>query len=480
MAPVVQLTRTHRILIGIIVVGATVIAAIGFVGSYAAVRELAERKGFGDFAPFVPIGIDAGIVVLLALDLLLTWMRIPFPLLRQTAWLLTAATVAFNGAAAWGDPLAVGMHAIIPVLFIITVEAARHAVGRITAVAADKHMEGVRLWRWVLSPFPTFRLWRRMKLWELRSYQEVIDLERDRLVYRARLRARYGRAWRRRAPVEARLPLKLAHLGVPLDPDAPAIEPAPVAVAAPAGGGPALGPGRTAAGAAVNRLWKDRRPAADMGGGHGTLAGGVPAGPLAAAAAGTEPGTATAREPGYQELPADPLPHLAPRAERPAGDAGPGHDRVDGRPDEAVEPLPDFATGDAPYTHPLAGPYDPPGVEPFTDPPADTVPGSAGRRDLRAPLERPTRGDEPAQPADGDAPMGLPAGVEPGEFYYRAYRELLGSYDGSTPPNARHLARHLFDAHQVGTADGNMLSERYLLPYVRECRERHRTEVGVA
>ena len=53
-------------------------------------RDLAERKGFGDFAPFFPIGIDAGIVVLLALDLLLTWIRIPFPLLRQTAWLLTA------------------------------------------------------------------------------------------------------------------------------------------------------------------------------------------------------------------------------------------------------------------------------------------------------------------------------------------------------------------------------------------------------
>jgi hypothetical protein len=57
------------------------------------------------------IGIDAGICVLLALDLLLTWIRIPFPLLRQTAWLLTAATIAFNGAAAWPDPLGVGMHA---------------------------------------------------------------------------------------------------------------------------------------------------------------------------------------------------------------------------------------------------------------------------------------------------------------------------------------------------------------------------------
>ncbi|MFI1966972.1 DUF2637 domain-containing protein, partial [Streptomyces pathocidini] len=102
-----KLTRTHRILAGVVVAGAIVIAAIGFAGSYAAVRDLAEKKGFGAFALVFPIGIDAGIVVLLALDLLLTWIRIPFPLLRQTAWLLTAATIAFNGAAAWPDPLGV-------------------------------------------------------------------------------------------------------------------------------------------------------------------------------------------------------------------------------------------------------------------------------------------------------------------------------------------------------------------------------------
>ncbi|MGW1088940.1 DUF2637 domain-containing protein, partial [Streptomyces sp. NPDC002596] len=80
----VKLTRAHRILISVVVAGAVIIAAIGFAGSYAAVRELAVAKGFGDFAYVLPIGIDAGICVLLALDLLLTWMRIPFPLLRQT------------------------------------------------------------------------------------------------------------------------------------------------------------------------------------------------------------------------------------------------------------------------------------------------------------------------------------------------------------------------------------------------------------
>jgi hypothetical protein len=251
----IRMGRTHRILVGIVVAGAVVIAAIGFAGSYTAVRNLALHKGFGAFSNVFPIGVDAGIVVLLALDLLLTWFRIPFPLLRQTAWLLTAATIAFNGAAAWPDPLGVGMHAVIPVLFVVCVEAARHAIGRIADITADRHMESVRIARWLLAFPSTFRLWRRMKLWELRSYDEVIRLEQDRMVYRARLHAKYGRAWKRKAPVESLMPLRLARYGVPLTetaqaglaaagitvpvappaaPEPPAISPAPAPAPAPA------------------------------------------------------------------------------------------------------------------------------------------------------------------------------------------------------------------------------------------------------
>ncbi|MFG2425198.1 DUF2637 domain-containing protein, partial [Streptomyces sp. NPDC048448] len=46
----VRLGQTHKILIGLVVAGALVIAGIGFAGSYAAVRELALKKGFGNFA----------------------------------------------------------------------------------------------------------------------------------------------------------------------------------------------------------------------------------------------------------------------------------------------------------------------------------------------------------------------------------------------------------------------------------------------
>ncbi|MET8030261.1 DUF2637 domain-containing protein [Streptomyces avermitilis] len=262
-------------MISAVILGGLVIAGIGFAGSYAAVRELAIKKGFGNFSYVFPIGIDAGICVLLALDLLLTWIRIPFPLLRQTAWLLTAATIAFNGAAAWPDPLGVGMHTVIPILFVVAVEAARHAVGRIADITADKHMEGVRLTRWLLSPLPTFLLWRRMKLWELRSYEQVIKLEQERLVYQARLHSRFGRAWRRKAPVESLMPLRLARYGIPL------IQTAPTGLAA-AGIEPVLPPP-----APQPQPQPQAEPADTVGGGTGQVT---------AAALGNQPAAATAGE----------------------------------------------------------------------------------------------------------------------------------------------------------------------------------------
>ncbi|MFD5838203.1 DUF2637 domain-containing protein [Streptomyces collinus] len=242
-----QLTPLQRRLVAGVVVGGAVIAVIGFIGSYAAVAELAERKHFGRFAMLYPIGLDAGILVLLALDLLLTWLRMPLALLRHIAWLLTAATIAFNGAVAWPDPIGVGMHAVIPVLFVAVVEAARHAIGTAADVAAARHMESVRLSRWLLAPIRTFFLWRRMKLWELRSYDAVIALEQQRAAERLRLRAEYGRMWRRHAPVDVVIAYRLTRYGRPLptvegvlDVDAEPVE-QPTVAPAPQGA-PALPP----------------------------------------------------------------------------------------------------------------------------------------------------------------------------------------------------------------------------------------------
>ncbi|MFH8345813.1 DUF2637 domain-containing protein [Streptomyces sp. NPDC018045] len=442
-------SRTHRILIGVVVTGAALIAAIGFAGSYTAVRDLAERKGFGAFSAVFPIGVDAGIVVLLALDLLLTRARIPFPLLRQTAWLLTAATIAFNGAAAWPDPLGVGMHAVIPVLFVVAVEAARHAVGRIADLTADKHMEGVRLARWLLAFPSTFRLWRRMKLWELRSYDEVIKLERDRLVYRTRLRARYGRAWRRRAPVEALLPLRLARYGVPLtDTGAAGLTAAGIETpaAAPAPGTPVL----------------DRPPT--------PVPTPVPA-PEPESASAPEPAPTTDRAPAPG--PTGPAAESPPHEPRLAVPVGPGRTRpLGGTPGPLPIPEPRAAR----EPHPAPEPRPVPEARPRPEP--ATVPEPTPPAPTPAPIPEPTPLPTPEAPAELPGSPGLPDDAPRDEAYYEAFRTYVAERNHF--PDSRQFGRHLLEVYGVTGREGGPLTESCLRAFVREFRQRLREEVETA
>lgn len=437
-----QLTRTHRILIGVVIAGAVLIAAIGFTGSYAAVRALAEKKGFGAFAAVFPIGIDAGIVVLLALDLLLTWIRIPFPLLRQTAWLLTAATIAFNGAAAWPDALGVGMHAVIPVLFVVAVEAARHAVGRMADLTADKHMEGVRLARWLLAFPSTFRLWRRMKLWELRSYDQVIRLEQDRLVYQARLRARYGRNWRRRAPVESLMPLRLARYGVPLAETAPAgLAAAGIDQPVDAAHSRALSPAPAHPGPEALPTAAPPRPAPES-----------ERQPEPPQESGQE--SAAATEPAAAGRP-------APQPAAPDAEGAPAHQDV---PRPRPEPV-----AEAPEP---AAPHEP---EPTAAGPQLTVPVGPGRS---RPLG--TAGGALPQDAPDDAPVEPPV-WEPAddaprdEKYFAAFRSYVAEKNDF--PDSRQFGRYLLEFYGYQGRDGGPLSEGYLRGFIRDFRARFRMEM---
>ncbi|MFE2045331.1 DUF2637 domain-containing protein [Streptomyces sp. NPDC059477] len=210
--------RTMRALAVIAGVGGLVLAGIGFTGSYTTLKNLAMGKGFGDFSYAFPIGIDAGILVLLALDLYMMRKRMPLPILRWTAHALTAATVAFNAAAPPGpvmdDPLAASMHGVIPVLFIVAVEAARHYIGRMAdLLAGETPLGSVPLARWLLAPLSTAGLSRRMRLYHL-PYTEAVSQHQQIRIYREGLRQKYGtKEWRSKATANELLPFKLAPFG---------------------------------------------------------------------------------------------------------------------------------------------------------------------------------------------------------------------------------------------------------------------------
>jgi hypothetical protein len=213
--------RAMKAIIWTAVICALILAGIGFTGSYTAVRKLADAKGFGTFSHAFPIGIDAGIIVFLALDLILSHKRMPLPPLRWVAWALTGATVFYNASAGkkpiTEDILAAAMHATIPILFIGAAEAARHYIARLAQITADKHIDGVPLSRWIVAPLSSFRIWRRMRLWNIRSYATVIDMEKEVRIYRARLKKQYGRGWRRKAGADQILVLDLAGSGMRID-----------------------------------------------------------------------------------------------------------------------------------------------------------------------------------------------------------------------------------------------------------------------
>ncbi|GAA2969251.1 hypothetical protein GCM10010519_00470 [Streptomyces lactacystinicus] len=247
----VKWTRGRKALFGAIGAGSIAIATAGFVGSYTAVRALAEEKGFGSFAPAFPLAVDLGIAVLLALDLALTSVNLKYPLLRYIAWLLTAATIFFNAASSWPDVLGSAMHATIPVLFIAVTEAMRNAIAKATDLELDQHMDSIRLSRWFLQPVATFSIWRDMKLWEIRSYALALERYQEKMLLRQDLRAKYGRGWRRKATSAELRPLRQARLGIAIDrravditapaepqldevPAPAAVEAAPPAPAAPA------------------------------------------------------------------------------------------------------------------------------------------------------------------------------------------------------------------------------------------------------
>ncbi|MGW7711595.1 DUF2637 domain-containing protein [Streptomyces sp. NPDC054771] len=213
--------RAMRWVIGVSIACATVVAGIGFSGSYDAVRGLADDHGFGWFAWVFPIGVDAGIVAMYGLDLVMVHRRMPKPLLRLIAHILTLATIIFNAASGAKpvreDPLGALMHGVLPVLFIAAIEAARHLIIRTNRMTLGTESDSVPLHRWILSPWPAWKTYRKMKLRGITSYNRVVEMDKELDVYEAWLQHKHGRGWKKKAGATAMLPFQMARYGLTVD-----------------------------------------------------------------------------------------------------------------------------------------------------------------------------------------------------------------------------------------------------------------------
>lgn len=196
-----RLSRGQRIAVGISVTLGLALAGYGVAGSYETVSDLARRE-WVPLPHLVPVGIDGGIVGVVALDLVFTWTGQPLGWLRQLVRLLTIGTVAANAAAGWPDPIAVGLHDAAPLMLLSMVEAGRAVLLRLLGERNGTRRDRIPLARWVLAPWRTWLLWRRMVLWSISDYHHAVEIELSLGRAITLLRATYGSRWMRDAPAE--------------------------------------------------------------------------------------------------------------------------------------------------------------------------------------------------------------------------------------------------------------------------------------
>ncbi|WP_404870975.1 DUF2637 domain-containing protein (plasmid) [Kitasatospora griseola] len=183
-----------------IVAAALALAGIGLYLSFEHVAGFAfDRLGFGTLrqGQLFTGGVDTGIMVLIAIDLLMAWLRRPVGWIRYPVWLLTAATVVLNAASAapkghwgWLDYVAVAAHGIVPVLFIVVVDVGRDSIDRVVRPERAER-DSIPLIRWLLAPVRTGRVYRRMRLYDVHSYPEMVRRDQELIAYELWLKRKY-------------------------------------------------------------------------------------------------------------------------------------------------------------------------------------------------------------------------------------------------------------------------------------------------
>ncbi|MFF4384454.1 DUF2637 domain-containing protein [Kitasatospora sp. NPDC001547] len=218
----IVLARWEKALAGVGAALAVGVSTIGLVASYKAVEAKAalpvKDGGWGWDEPWMlPIAVDLAILAFSIVNLLLIRWE------REAAWVkwvpraLTGLTIWLNWQAGASGTAAAG-HAGLAALWVVFSEIAAHLyAGHIGRLRGRKRMEGVRPSRWLLSPIATARIARQMKLWEITSYTEALELARSREVYRELLTQRHGKRWRRKASRQDLLPVTLAKFGLTVE-----------------------------------------------------------------------------------------------------------------------------------------------------------------------------------------------------------------------------------------------------------------------
>ncbi|MBB0246417.1 DUF2637 domain-containing protein, partial [Streptomyces alkaliphilus] len=214
------LAKWEKWLLALGVLLGTGVATLGLISSYQALEAKAaappEDGGWGWAWPWLlPVGVDLSILAFSIVNLLLVRFDRPLWWVKWVPRAGTAVTVYLNWEAASSLPSQIG-HAVLASLWVVFSEIAAHLyAAHIGATKGRIKRERIPRSRWLLAPFSTPRIARRMRLWNL-TYRQALEQDRQVRIYRERLRQRHhdrGRRWKEACTPEEMLPFNLGPLG---------------------------------------------------------------------------------------------------------------------------------------------------------------------------------------------------------------------------------------------------------------------------
>jgi hypothetical protein len=189
--------------------------AIGFLSSFTTLYGAASAHGWA-FPALLPLAVDSGILAYVLLDQLAVTLGARSRWLHLVAWVLAGFTVWANAAVSPADGAVWRViHAAMPALWVLGVEALRFTWRRLHEDPAAAGDEIPRA-RWLAAPWPTLKLWRRMKLANVTSYERAAALEEARLHARDLLRAAREADPRAGVPAALRRAVRTGRLPAPV------------------------------------------------------------------------------------------------------------------------------------------------------------------------------------------------------------------------------------------------------------------------
>lgn len=190
----------------------TIIGALGaasFGSAYNAVSTWAAANGFHHpWSTLLPLVLDGAVVASLIGGVLFTSLGMHRWWMHLVSAGLAFPTVYLNWHA--GDTKTSSIaHAAVAAVYIVFAEIGQWALRSWMRREGLLPRDVIRGSRWLVSPVQTFRIWMRMIKWEITSYAEALEAEKQRLRAVATARRLFGRRWRSKIGGDVRLSLSL-------------------------------------------------------------------------------------------------------------------------------------------------------------------------------------------------------------------------------------------------------------------------------